>query len=174
MELWKVAPDGTRQRALSFLTTGEDVFHPAWGDPFGLIAVVENNRDPANIVFYDFSDVVGYTSFPLRLRNLDVAADGRVAFDAEGDIWITDLDDLYISNNITNSPDVVEANPSWSPEGNRIAFEAAGWIVTTAADGGDLHRVVEGEDPAWSPRLAATAVRPAHWGRVKREIVNPR
>ena len=178
-ELWLIDPDGTSLQALSYLGSGDDdLIHPAWG-PYGrLLAVAvrspERRRDhypdhPAMILGYEFSDVVNYGLVSLDLRNIDMSPRGRMAFDVDGDIWVTE-EDGFPGVNITNSPDVAETDPSWSPDGRGIAFQAAGWIVTTAADGSDLRRIVEGVDPAWSPQLKETVVAPSSWAQVKRAI----
>lgn len=43
------------------------------------------------------------------------------------------------------------ANPAWSPEGNKIAFNADGYIYLIGTDGSGLSKFAEGQTPAWSP-----------------------
>lgn len=43
------------------------------------------------------------------------------------------------------------ADPSFSPDGTRIAFESDGEVVVAGVDGGEARPVSAGEDPAWSP-----------------------
>jgi TolB protein len=58
---------------------------------------------------------------------------------------------------LTNTPDIVELGPAWSPDGKQIVFsegsasEALGlWVMN--ADGSGLRQLTpEGFDPAWSP-----------------------
>jgi Ca2+-binding RTX toxin-like protein len=42
-------------------------------------------------------------------------------------------------------------NPSWSPDGSRIAFDDGSTVYTVAADGSGLTRLAAGSNPAWSP-----------------------
>src|SRR6185437_1596841 len=55
------------------------------------------------------------------------------------------LSDLFVMNangsgqvNITNTPSIDEDYPSWSPDGNRIAFSRDGDIYTVKPDGTTL------------------------------------
>ena len=42
-------------------------------------------------------------------------------------------------------------NPSWSPDGNSLAFERDGAVWIVSADGGGERRVAAGGGPVWSP-----------------------
>jgi Tol biopolymer transport system component len=61
--------------------------------------------------------------------------------------------------NLTNSPDIDEVDPEWSPDGNRIAFtsdrDGDGEIYTMKVDGSRVRQVttntVGDESPSWSP-----------------------
>lgn len=67
------------------------------------------------------------------------APDGqRLAFSAQGWIWILDLDS-GVTNRLTSGPHL-DARPRWSPDGNRLAFvrdsgEDTSVVVLTLADG---------------------------------------
>jgi TolB protein len=60
-------------------------------------------------------------------------------------------------------------NPSWSPDGRRIAFDDGGDLYVIKADGSGLHRLTSTPqkefDPAWSPtgRIIAFVRRGAIW-----------
>ena len=44
-----------------------------------------------------------------------------------------------------------DAEPSWSPDGNRIAFNRGHHIYVMDSDGGNLTELSSGREPAWSP-----------------------
>lgn len=72
----------------------------------------------------------------------DIAPNGQIAFDedlcCEYDIWVVNSDGTGLTN-LTNTPDVMEVDPTWSPDGTLIAFtrlgEVAGDIWVMNADG---------------------------------------
>ncbi len=43
------------------------------------------------------------------------------------------------------------SQPSWSPDGTRVAFARTGWIWVARLGGGGRHRVIRGSAPVWSP-----------------------
>ena len=72
----------------------------------------------------------------------------RYSFDSLSETRLTwhNADDIYATD---------KRYPQFSPNGNRIAFQCqcegdiAIWIMNS--DGSDLHRVVDGKGPSWSP-----------------------
>jgi Tol biopolymer transport system component len=78
---------------------------------------------------------------------------GRIVFDNHDDVWTINADGTGLTQ-LTDSP-AYEFDPSWSPDGTRIAFrtERSGeteiWLMN--ADGTDEHRLTAGLSPAWSP-----------------------
>ena len=72
----------------------------------------------------------------------DVAPNGQIVFDedlcCEFDIWVVNADGTGLTN-LTNTPDVVEVDPTWSPDGTLITFtrlgELGGDIWVMNADG---------------------------------------
>jgi Tol biopolymer transport system component len=78
---------------------------------------------------------------------------GRIVFDNHDDVWVINADGTDLTR-LTHS-EWPEFDPSWSPDGTRIAFrsERSGepeiWVMN--ADGTNQRRLTDGLSPAWSP-----------------------
>jgi Tol biopolymer transport system component len=109
-------------------------------------------------------------------------ANGVIAFDANGDIWLTDsrgVDSFHV--NLTNSAGATDYNASMSPDGRKVAFQSNRdgvdfEIYTLDIYTGALTQVtdntVQDGNPAWSPdgtRLAYEEQR-TDPGRTDRDI----
>lgn len=78
----------------------------------------------------------------------------------ETDLWMVDLD-RGVSVPLTNTPEIAEANPSWSPDGLQVVFDAndperQNWdLYTLNILDGSVRRLTFDDapdtDPAWSP-----------------------
>lgn len=73
----------------------------------------------------------------------------------QNDICIMVMNTLN-STNLTQTPDVFEYSPKWSPDGNKIAYQRDGDIWVMNADGSGQTNLTEGSlgyniSPAWSP-----------------------
>jgi hypothetical protein len=90
-----------------------------------------------------------------------------VAYSDGVDIWVIGLFDAL---QVTNTPGFNNFQPTWSPDGQRIAFvsnrDGNLEIYSARMDGGDLRRLTNNpgndSDPAWSPdgtRIAFTSDR---------------
>jgi Tol biopolymer transport system component len=104
-----------------------------------------------------------------RIRAARFSPDGkRVVFERAERTWPDYSSDLYLINldgsgltNITNTPDYVESNPSWSPDGARIIFEGRNTVANENeiyimdSDGSDRALFIDidpkNQYPAWSP-----------------------
>ena len=86
---------------------------------------------------------------------------GRIAFVRAGDVWKMNPDGTD-EVNLTNTPDIAESDPAWSPDGNRIAFSADGtsfgiWMMD--GDGSNPRRITTTDwRPFWSPTGARIGV----------------
>jgi hypothetical protein len=87
---------------------------------------------------------------------VDASADGRLAMDLAGGIWIVPPDGGEAT--LVTSDLASAYRPRWSPDGSRIAYTAAGensgiWLYDFASD--TTHRLSEGSyfdlHPAWHP-----------------------
>jgi Ca2+-binding RTX toxin-like protein len=88
------------------------------------------------------------------------SADGnRIAFVSDGDIWIVSPSGAGLRN-LTKSPDNLEAEPTWSPDGTEIAFERTvdgntDVYVARSTDAGGVRRLTTDTNfdgyPVWSP-----------------------
>jgi hypothetical protein len=90
------------------------------------------------------------------------SADGTsLAFHNDGDLFVVGLDGTHLRN-LTNTFEAYEANPAWSPDGDRIAFvravdgDGSSEIWTMSPTGTDLRLVAGGElsplfSAVWSP-----------------------
>jgi Tol biopolymer transport system component len=155
---------------------------PTWSPMADQLAVKVKGEDPADIVVYDLglagSEVTITASLNLTsdedvpgglLNDVGVhyprwaKAQDKIAVTVHGgagysDIWIIDLADPANPINLTNTPDIEENGPSWSPDDTKIAYDAAfgsrgKGIYTIATDGsGATTRLVSGKYdrvPVW-------------------------
>lgn len=102
-----------------------------------------------------------------------IAPNGRIAYVAQGPSTIpfgpTEQQDIWVMNpdgtgavNLTNTSDVDEFSPVWSPDGSRIAFISNSFTHTLSvmnADGSGKTEIVSGAlDPSWGPDGTQIAV----------------
>src|SRR5215467_4143095 len=83
----------------------------------------------------------------------------RIVFTIDGQIWVRNADG-NAQHQLTNQAGFVNQQPSWSPDGHKIAFESnrggyicAVWVMN--ANGGGVKRLsdpnLEANNPDWSP-----------------------
>ena len=112
------------------------------------------------------------TTLPLRGSDPSWSPDGaRIAFAAQGAIWIANADGSAPARITRRSS---TQDPAWSPDGTRIAFaRAVGGnqdIYVVATNGSALTRLTSARgpdhEPAWSPdgaRIAFSSRRSRNW-----------
>jgi TolB protein len=73
-------------------------------------------------------------------------------------------DDIVVANwdgsgreNLTSGPGE-DTDPSWSPDGRRLAFVRDGAVYVIRADGANMKRVTAGASPSWAPDGARLVV----------------
>jgi hypothetical protein len=77
----------------------------------------------------------------------------RIAYAAEDGIYVADADGSD-ARRIPGQPrgqESLNANPSWSPDGDRIVFEHDESLYTMSPDGGHLEFLGGGSTPRWAP-----------------------
>jgi Tol biopolymer transport system component len=168
--IWIVNSDGTGGTRVSSRQAGEAVldFDPAWS-PDGRRIAFRRSRRVNNVVRHDIfvvnADGTGQhmlTAAPVvdGDRSLDWSPAGdTIAFEREGDIWVMNADGTG-QVNLTLDDRNRDQNPSWAPDGSRIAwsrhdFEGAIWMMAPNGSGKLEVRPpcagCELWDVAWSP-----------------------
>jgi hypothetical protein len=72
------------------------------------------------------------------------------------DLWLTSLDGGLLQS-LTNTPDRIETDPSWSPDRTMVAYQVrqvggdSSSIEVINVDGSSTRSLGEGFEPAWSP-----------------------
>jgi Tol biopolymer transport system component len=179
-----IAPDGSRIAFISDddiyvmnadgseitnLTNGAgESNYPTWSPDGSQIAFVLD--DQIYLMNADGSDQTPISGDPGTYRDLDwSAAANRIAFELEEDIY-TMAADGSDRVNLTDSADVRDQEPAWSPDGNQIAFasdqEAASFdIFVMDANGRGATPITVDESidssPTWSPDGSQIAFRTA-------------
>ena len=139
-EIWRVAVDGSGQTRIDFEASVELDLGPRLAFEYE----VESSR----------------TFMARQIRGAVPSPDGsQLAFTALGDLWVMDFPGGD-AEKIVDLPLVGLHNPSWSPDGERLAFvswddESGGHLHAVDPDGDDLEQLtrVSGyySETAWSP-----------------------
>jgi Tol biopolymer transport system component len=175
-DIWVMNSDGTDPRRLTTDPGNEN--EPAWSPDGTKIAFVKDDADiwamnsdgQQAALLYDSERVCcqdGTPEKPVFPGNPAWSPDGsRIAFD--GAYYVTALGgysvDVYAMDtngaglvNLTNTPQLVEAHPAWSPNGKKIAFASSSPttnndIFKMDADGSDRKNVTNTpSEVEWTP-----------------------
>lgn len=165
-DLWVMDPDGSNQIALSENPEILELW-PSWSPDGSYIAYVIVR--PPNPTSQDLwvMDADGRNKRDLglcpgvgRCGKLVWSPDGRrVAYGQGTDLWVADLAtgtrELLVSGQLKEPNPAVAARgsgPTWSPNGEMLAFMCRDDLCVVDADGGQPRVIGPGlEDPAWSP-----------------------
>lgn len=167
-ELWAMRPDGSGRRRLTERATGPFQWAPN-GRKIAFVRERCPTRSDCDAYIYlinpDGSGVSRLTGNADHIQSFDWSPDSRQVVYSFFDDETNDFG-LRIATRgvrqpavLTNDPDSYELEPSWSPDGSRIAFTRQGPnakdIYTIAPDGtGEQNLTVDehlDSNPVWSP-----------------------
>ena len=178
-DIYVMARSGKGKKALTD-TDDRNEWGPAWSPGGTKIAFLREQpftREDGStgsqpdiwVMKADGSEQRKITDNPAFENGLTWSPDGtKIAFEQDGDIWTIAPDGLGRTN-LTDTPEAVEVNPDFSPDGQKLAF--AGTFDHTdfeiytmnLVDGSALTNVTDNnaheDEPAWSPSGTKIAYR---------------
>jgi hypothetical protein len=92
-----------------------------------------------------------------EIRQLDWSPDSRKFVGVVGspsDVYLANAPggEIYDEYRITNTPSVSEANPTWSPDGNKLSYNAGSAVMVADSDGSGATQIATGAGVAdWQP-----------------------
>jgi Tol biopolymer transport system component len=180
-QVWLIDADGSNAREVTAAGLSDQVFYPSWYPDGNALAVMDARDLVIKKIDLKRSLAVPVTRHAQVLTGMpSVSPDGKwIAFagqenhgqpydQTKNSIWL--VDDTGIAHALESTPDQGRA-PTWSPDGQRVAFESnRGSVLGLYAiflvnrDGTGLVQVTDSslnaDHPVWSPdgrRLAFSA-----------------
>ncbi len=150
-DIVRINPDGTGETTLT--TNPRDDTHPSWSPDRTHIAFVSTRADTIGVYVMDADGKNQRLVFPPKLAELYLHV--RPAWSPD-QLWLAYFEQFNLVRvrlDGTAKRVIGEGGaPSWSPDGQRIAFMWDGGISVSNIDGSDRRRIVaSGSLPAWSP-----------------------
>lgn len=154
--------------------------HPTWSPDGQWLAYETYNQDHFEI---HILSVENPAESPIILTNgpdnsfaPDWSPQGReIAFvsdrNGEADIWLAALDQVENRfTDLSNSPEIAQTYPSWSPDGNRLVWqEAENRLIVQQRQTAELIGLPAGEFPIWAPdqkSILAVSIQPNQNGLI--------
>lgn len=152
-DIFKIRQDGS---GLNRITETGNVFFPAWSPDGNRIAFDATSIEPQNGIWLINPNGINAKHLGLG-RNPYWSPNGKLVYEgnpgetsSEGQIWTADTSGANAVQ-LTANEFIVNRSPSWSPDGEWIAWHTNNGIWVMKSDGSDQQHMVEGETPSWSP-----------------------
>ena len=144
------SPDGTQ---IAFVALNTDP--PDYWDVYVIDADGSNQRLLVSVLETNWLQQISWSPDGKKLMYVSLVVAGEIG-KHYGEIYIVDVEDGTITN-LTNTPDIDDCDPAWSPDGKRIAFSSglAKQIYTMDVDGSNVVKLTDEDvkcyEPSWSP-----------------------
>jgi TolB protein len=144
------SPDGTQ---IAFVALNTD--SPDYWDVYVIDADGSDQRLLVSVPETNWLQQISWSPDGKKLMYVSLVVAGEIG-KHYGEIYIVDVEDGTITN-LTNTPDIDDCDPAWSPDGKRIAFSSgsAKQIYTMDVDGSNVVKLTDEDvkcyEPSWSP-----------------------